>query len=221
MSLYYEDESIRLYHGDCLQIDAWLEADVLVTDPPYGIAWRAAGLHSDRTRRQSATMSITGDESVAARDDVLGMWGDRPAVVFGSWREPRPPKVTHRLIWHKAGRKPGVSPAPYFPNDEEVYLLGGGWQGKPTPTVLTTTEPRERQPSEIGHPTPKPIGLMERLVNKCPEGVIADPFAGSGATLLAARNLGRKAIGVELEERYCEVIAKRLAQGVLNFGEGA
>lgn len=59
---------------------------------------------------------------------------------------------------------------------------------------------------------------MERLIAKCPPGVIADPFAGAGATLLAARSLGRKVIGVEIEERYCEIAAKRLAQDVLDFG---
>lgn len=217
-SVYYQDELVTLYLGDCREVLEWLEADVLVTDPPYGIAWRASGLHSDKSLRQSSVQSIAGDENTQARDDVLALWGNsRPAVIFGSWREPRPPRVTHRLIWHKAGRKPGVAPAAYFPVDEEVYLLGAGWQGAPTPTVLTTTEARERQPSEIGHPTPKPVGLMERLIGKCPDGVIADPFAGSGATLLAARNVGRRVIGVELEERYCDLIAKRLSQGAL-FG---
>lgn len=214
---YYSDDLVTLYHGDCREVTAWLEADVLVTDPPYGIAWRAGGLHSLRSTWSTAEQSIAGDESVAVRDDILAAWGDRPAVVFGSWRQPRPARTAHRLIWHKAGRKPGIAPAAWFPNDEEIYLVGAGWQGKPLGTVLTTTEARERQPQEIGHPTPKPIGLMERIIERCPDGSVADPFSGSGATLLAARNLGRRAIGFELEERYCELAAKRLAQDTL-FG---
>ena len=83
--------------------------------------------------------------------------------------------------------------------------------------VYITSEARGREVNRIGHPTPKPLTLMEQLVRKCPPGVIADPFAGSGATLIAARNLGRKAIGVELEEKYCEIIAKRLDQQVIDF----
>ncbi len=73
----------------------------------------------------------------------------------------------------------------------------------------------------LGHPTPKPLVLMEQLIERCPAGIVADPFAGAGSTLLAARSLGRRAVGVEIEERYCELIARRLDQGVLDFGGAA
>lgn len=217
---YYADDLVTLYLGDAREQLYWLEADVLVTDPPYGIAWREGGLHSDRSIWSTAEQSIVGDEDVVARDEILASWGSaRPAVVFGTWRMPRPPRTTHRLIWHKAGRLPGVAPAAWFPTDEEIYLIGAGWTGRPTGTVITTTEPRHMQPKLTGHPTPKPVGLMERLIEKCPTGVIADPFAGSGATLIAARNLGRPAIGVEVDERHCETIVRRLAQQAFDFGD--
>jgi len=217
---YYSDEFVTLYHGDCREITEWLSADVLVTDPPYGISWPAGQLHSDRRERAMASPSIVGDDDTSVRDAVLSLWGKRPAVVFGTWRRPRPESVTHRLIWHKRGRQPGVSPHAVFPNDEEIYLCGTGWVGPPSPTVITTLEQRARQPGLVGHPTPKPVHLKETVILKCPAGLIADPFTGSGATLLAARNQGRCVIGVELEERYCELTASRPSQDVL-FGGAA
>ena len=142
--------------------------------------------------------------------------GGKPALVFGRWSEPRPAAVRARLIWDK-GEWPemGDLKFPWGPSDEEVYVLGDGWQGKREGAVVRAN--RLGGSASADHPTPKPIALMERLIAKCPPGIIADPFAGSGSTLVAARNLGRKAIGVELEERYCEIIAKRLAQDVLDF----
>ena len=85
-------------------------------------------------------------------------------------------------------------------------------------SVIETTETRHHAVQQAGHPTPKPVGLMERLIGRCPPGVIADPFAGSGATLLAARNLGREVIAVEIEEKYCEGMALRLSQQVFDLG---
>jgi site-specific DNA-methyltransferase (adenine-specific) len=167
--------------------------------------------------------TIHNDHDTQARDAVLAAWGDRPAVVFGSWRQPRPSRTSNRLIWHKAKTSPGVTSAAFYSAEEEVYLLGRGWCGTPTANGLVTNEQRSNPHGLVartGHPTPKPVGLMERLIQKCPPGVIADPFAGSGATLLAARAQGRRSIGVELEERYCELIASRLAQGDL-FGGAA
>ena len=217
---FYQDDWVSLYHGDCLELaDLWTVADVLCTDPPYGVAWEANRLDSSRQKRAAASQSIAGDESTAARDSALSRWGNRPAVVFGSWRKPLSTPPSHRLIWHKAGRHPGVSPSPWFSTDEEIWLLGSGWIGKPSGTVLTTHEQRSLEPGRIGHPTPKPLSLMSALIAKCPPGTIADPFAGSGSTLVAAKALGRKAIGVEMEERYAEIAARRLAQDVLDFGE--
>ena len=223
---YYSDDHVTLWHGDCIEMaDLWTCADVLVTDPPYGVKW-VSGIsnYSRHGRTNYTTEPISGDDSTAARDAVLATWGDRPAVLFGSWRAPRPCRTTHRLIWHKRGMNPGPVNAAFMSQDEEIYILGdGAWRKSSPPlrSVLATTESRSLAVTETGHPTPKPVGLMETLIDRCPPGVIADPFAGSGSTLVAARNLGRKAIGVELEERYCEIIARRLAADVLDFGDPA
>ena len=213
MKPYYKDDLVTLFHGDCLEITEWLQANVLVTDPPYGVAWMACGLNDKKSVRNLAEQSIKSDEDTAARDDALALWGDRPSVVFGSWRKPLSKMPNHRLIWYKANRQPGITSAAFYPVEEEIWLTGSGWKAEtPIPNVITTHESRARQPALIGHPTPKPIGLMETLIAACPDGVIADPFSGSGATLIAARNLGRPSIGVEYEEKYCELIATRLSQ---------
>lgn len=222
---YYSDDHVTLYLGDCREITTWLEADVLVTDPPYGVRWESR--HGDnrgpRARRARTADAVQGDADTSARDEALELWGNRPAIVFGSWRRPRPRRTHALLIWHKEGAYSGMLRAPFFTNHEEIYALGSSWPIPPKPlrSVLTTTEHRSQHTAAIGHPTPKPVPLMEQLILACPAGTIADPFTGSGSTLVAARNLGRRAIGVELEERYCEVIARRLAQDVLDYGEGA
>lgn len=219
---YYQDDWVTLYHGDCLEVTEWLAADVLVTDPPYGIAWSTRGTYGGNMQGRGATSQsnvIANDSNPEIRDAVLDLWGTKPAVVFGSWRVERPSNTQHRLIWHKAGMPPGPANAAFMSQDEEIYVWGQGFRKSSPPlrSVIKTDEHRPTAVQEIGHPTPKPIGLMETLIDRCPEGVIADPFAGSGATLLAARNLGRKVIGVELEERYCELIAKRLGQATFDF----
>lgn len=215
---YYEDDLVTLYHGDCLEITEWLAADVLVTDPPYGVAWKSGQFSR---AKNPVEVSIAADDSPEVRDVALNLWGnERPALIFGSWRVPRPLGVNNRLIWYKAASKPGMRTQPWYATDEEIYQIGAGFLGKPTHNVYITRESRDGANGEVarwGHPTPKPVGLMEALIEKCPPGVVADPFAGSGATLLAARNLGRRAIGVELEERYCEVIVRRLSQQAFNF----
>lgn len=223
MSLYYQDDQVTLYHGDCLEITEWLGADVLVTDPPYGIAWTAKkGGYRGAGSQVNIGNAVAGDADVSVRDDALALWGAKPGIVFGSWRSPRPAGTNNRLIWHKQGQAPGPANAAFMAQDEEIYILGTGFRktAPPLRSVIRTTEARSVEVARIGHPTPKPVGLMEILLDRCPRGwVVADPFAGSGSTLLAAKNLGRRAIGIELEERYCELAAKRLAQGIFNFEE--
>lgn len=115
---------------------------------------------------------------------------------------------------------------PWGTAHEDIHVIGNGWdreiaKAKRRGSVIGTRGVRggaSGDENQTGHPTPRPVALMEVLVSACPPGLIADPFAGSGATLLAARNLDRKAIGVELEEKYCETIARRLDQGVLDLG---
>lgn len=217
MTPYYSDDSVTLYHGDCLEIDAWLAADVLVTDPPYGMGYES-NFNRDK-RNAKVGRPVDGDGDTTARDAALRAWGDKPAIMFGRWDMPRPVGVHTRLIWDK-GNSVGMGnlSIPWGRSDEEVYVLGSGFVGKREGSVLRVQMLMSGDRERPDHPTPKPVPLMERLLLKT-TGVIADPFAGSGSTLLAARNLGRKSIGVELKERYCELIAKRLAQGALDFGE--
>lgn len=205
MEPYYKDEWVSLYHGDATEVVEWLAADVLVTDPPYGVAFRSA-----RRKAEERFAAISGDDNLEIRDAVLSEWGDRPALVFGTWRRDRPTATRQRLVWAK-GEDPGLGDLkmPWGYGDEEIYVLGNGWVGSRRTNVYRF--PKVASSNNPGHPTPKPVPLMEALIEHIPATwTISDPFAGSGATLIAARNLGRRAIGVELEEKYCEVIAKRM-----------
>jgi len=211
MSLYYQDDYVTLYHGDCLtEHREWLAADVLVTDPPYGMAYESGWV------KGRGSQAIAGDGTTEIRDSVLAAWGERPGIAFGKWNVERPANVRARLIWSK-GDDPGMGDLkfPWGNSEEEIYIFGKGFTGKRGPNVLVHNKPPVS--NRDAHPTPKPVPLMERLIEKCPPGAIADPFAGSGATLVAAKNLGRHVVGVELEERYCEIIAKRCAQDVLDI----
>lgn len=209
MSHYYKDEYITLYLGDCLEQQEWLAADVLVTDPPYGMNYKS--------RKVKESKHIENDNDTQVRDKSLELWGNKPALVFGTWRVNKPDNVKNVLIWDK-GNDPGMGDLtiPWGLSHEEIYVLGKGFIGKRGTNILRANKPPSNNRPD--HPTPKPISLMEMLITKT-SGVIADPFAGSGSTLLAARNLSRHAIGVELDEQYCELIANRLSQQTFDFGD--
>lgn len=188
----------------------------LVTDPPYGIDYQSGA------RRISMARSIAGDKDTAVRDTILERWGQGPALVFGTWRIERPVGTHTRLIWDTKGALGmGDLSVPWKPSDQEIYVIGKGFAGKRTTNVLSFAPVQAMASNGRLHPHQKPIPLMAELIRKCPDGVIADPSAGSGSTLVAAKAEGRKAIGVELEERYCEIAARRLSQDVLDFGGAA
>lgn len=226
MSLYYEDEFVQLHHASCLPLDddteftlAWRDADVLVSDVPYGIGYNS------RSRRETLAASIAGDQDATARDRVIDQWQrhhiegvDAPALIFGTWRIPRPVSTRAVLVWDTKGALGmGDLSIPWKPSHQEIYVLGKGFHGRRSSDVLTAAPVQSMGKNGRVHPHQKPVALMEALIEKCPAGVIADPFAGSGSTLIAARNLGRKVIGVELEEKYCELIVKRLSQQAFDF----
>ena len=214
MKPYYSDDHVTLYHGDCLKLalwTLWTVADVLITDPPYGIPGGRAGKHDGGRAQVHADAAW---DSLEVRDVALALWSG-PRAVFGSPMAESPGHRGVPLIWEK-GDDPGMGDCtwPFGPSYELIWLNGDGWSGKRRASVIRC--PRlTSDASRIGHPTPKPLALMEILIHYAPPGVIADPFAGSGSTLVAAKALGRKAIGVELEERYCQIAANRLAQDVL------
>lgn len=219
MNPYYEDESVTLYHGDCLTElrDYWLDADVLLIDPPYGYSHKSGG--GPRGNATWKNTNIANDADLTAREAVLNAWGKRPALVFGSWKRPHPEGTRAQLIWDKGGHAGmGDLSLPWKPNFEEIYVLGQGFSGSRDSGVIVGHRVAANEAAGRVHPHEKPVTLIESLLRKCPPGVVADPFAGSGTTLIAARNLGMRAIGVELEERYCEIIANRLSQSVLDLG---
>jgi DNA modification methylase len=212
---YYEEDGIQIYHGDCREILPLLpKVDLILTDPPYGLSFA--------TNRGFATWDktqIAHDSSTELRDFIIAYFKDTPQVIFGSWKIQRPTNLRGVLIWDK-GPASGMGDLtfPWKPSWEEIYVSGDGFEGKRTEGVLkgftiTTWESVDRY-----HPNSKPVSLIKHLIEKTVAETILDPFMGSGTTLRAAKDLGRKAIGIEIEEKYCEIAAKRMAQEVLQFG---
>lgn len=232
---YYSDPLVTLWLGDCRELTEWLAADVLVTDPPYGRDWRQGGLKANRrTGRSRPThgyelTGIPGDADTSVRDAALALWGNRPAAVFADLMLCPPPGAKLPLIYAKppdAGARGAL--AGFRRDIEAVYLTGDGWPAQVggRSSVLRTGARVVGNPTGLsaryGHPHAKPVDVCAALIEATPPGAaIADPFAGGGSILVAAaRMLGRRAVGVEVDERWCERAAQRLAQADLWEGHG-
>ena len=215
---YYERDGIVIYHGDCRDVLPIVRADFLLTDPPYGV-----GLGVDNNPVKDAThLGKHGYESyddtysnfvsliVPRLNEAIGIVG-RAAVFTGPHiHEQRKPDVIGG-IWHPSavGRTPWGSK-----NFLPVLFYGiPSSPGRHRPTVFRSTAVAD----DSDHPCPKPTAWVRWLVG-LGTGIgdtVLDPFMGSGTTLSESYRMGRKAIGIEIEERYCEIAAKRLAQGAL------
>lgn len=239
---YYADESVSLYHGDALEILQSLafEAAAIITDPPY-----ASGARTEATKGSSGAMlrgvrwaskPIENDQMTTTGFVWLireVCYAVRPHLIDGGsllafidWRqwpnlvgaiESTNLRVNGMVVW-----------------DKQSYGLGNGFRAqhelichasKGTPRIASRATGNilaAKRVANDDHPSPKPVALMQRLLEVVtePGELVVDPFMGSGATVLAARTSGRRSIGIEVEERYCEITARRLAQGDL-FGESA
>lgn len=199
-------EGITVYLGDCREILPTLpKVDACVTDPPYGIS------HSSNHGATWQKTQIANDHSTDARDYVLAICGASSAIVFGSWKVAKPVGTHTVLIWDK-GDAAGMGDlsVPWKPNHEEIYVIGKGFSGKRESAVLRHTN-ISWESAGRSHPHMKPISLMLDLIRKVDGVVILDPFMGSGTTGVAAVKIGRKFIGVEIEEKYFSIACRRIA----------
>lgn len=227
MSAYYEEDGITIYHGDCREVLTTLEpVDLVVTDPPYGIQYRS-------NMKQERFDPIVGDDAVPAEwvrsfrrlcrtttttavywfanDDSL--CETKQVLVDAGFG------LNTTLVWDKQALSLGDL-NDYASQTEYIVFASAPARstlnGSRDPNLLSVPRVDNRR---IVHPTQKPVSLLSYLIIRStdPGEIVLDPFMGSGSTLVAAQQLGRKSIGIEIEERYCEIAVQRLAQGVLDF----
>ncbi len=222
---YYDSGGITIYHGDCREILPLVgPVDVVVTDPPYGVALKA----KRAKQRHGGVLARDGQYSHEDSPEYVGTVvvpvieacrAIAASVVLtpgtrNMWLYPPPADVG--CFFSAAGTGMGrwgftcMQPILYYGKDPYLAKSLGS-----RPNSHGQTYPNDA--NTYNHPCAKPIRMWRWLVTRASlEGqTILDPFMGSGTTLVAAKELGRKAIGIEIEERYCEVAAERLAQGVL------
>jgi hypothetical protein len=188
----------------------------VIVDPPYGI------LHKSSHDASWDNNVIANDHSTEVRDWLVKTLAPRPMYVFGTWKMPRPANTRAVLIWDK-GPAFGMGDLafPWKGSFEEIYVIGSGFKGKRDEGVIRGHIVPSWESLGRKHQHEKPVTLMSYLIKKVPHATrVIDGCCGTGPTLQAAKLAGLRAVGCEVEEKYCEVAAQRLAQGVLWGAEG-
>ena len=222
---YYSDDHVTIYHGDCLDVLPTLgQVELVVTDPPYVIGAVSAGNMASKSGGWADMMNSSSwfsswyriVDGLLKHDGAMWSflnWRTLPVVMRAAVDAQMP--VTSMLVWDKQWIGPGGVQG-LRPSYELVALLaqpGFAIADRGLPDVW---QHKVGSYKESGHPAEKPEQLVRRLITTSgPGGVVLDPFLGSGTTAVAAKNAGWRAIGIEAEERYCEIAAKRCAQEVL------
>jgi len=218
-SPYYqsEDGGVTLYHGDCREILPLLgKFDLLLTDPPYGINYDSRGGNGLHWRKQYATPKIQGDDK-PFDPSFLWQYGSRQIVWGADHFRNQLPSTGRFLVWQKESR-----------SNDNLKFADAEMAWDTTGTLCRAIYHRQNGFLNDGygngeprqHPTQKPLNVMLWCLSIANDAQsIVDPFCGSGTTLVAAKQLGRRAIGIEIDERYCEIAVQRLAQGCLELAD--
>jgi len=206
---YYDDgKGIVIYLGDCRDILPHLpKVDLVLTDPPYGIERFKKGFGTTRFKGHGAEKNgIEWDVKPMAEQLAIILQCAPLSVIWGANNFDLPTSE-YFLVWDKQ------QTVPNFASAELAYT-----NIKIPAKVFRYSIHQHNQDSSHEHPTQKPIELMKWCLEFVPEAQsILDPYCGSGTTLRAAKDLGRKCIGIEIEEKYCEIAARRLGQEVLDL----
>lgn len=201
--LFYEEPGITLYCGDCREVLPLIGGGiVLLTDPPYGHGARWNGGTWAAKPMYEVDVQKWDSQPFPDKDLLLMVNRFNRAIVWGGQYYDLPPRRGW-LIWEKSSKMPTLA-------DAEL-----AWTTLDQPTKMW----RDNRNADGArwHPTQKPVALMQWCLSFA-EGDVVDPFCGSGTSLLAAKNLGRRAVGIEIEPKYCEIAVRRLRQEVLPLG---
>jgi site-specific DNA-methyltransferase (adenine-specific) len=211
--LFYEEPGITLYCGDCRTILPLLDHKVplIITDPPYSVGRSETEFQASGNIAVALHLASTLCETLM----VFGTSSGRGYEFIRSSIRALPHCRT--LVWHRSFVN---SPAagPWRWDLVFIHVFGEGAFGRPEHSSLLQTNGTQALAIELGHKAPIPIEVMQWLARPFAGRTMLDPFCGSGSLLEAAKRMDRRAIGIEIEPRYCEIAVKRLRQEVLPFG---